>query len=41
MTSGLNMPFEYALGRGSSLDAKKRLMERFAEDVIRHFSAEY
>ena len=39
MTSGLNMPFEYALGRGSSLDAKKRMMERFAEDVIRHFPA--
>lgn len=37
MTSGLNMPFEYALGRGSSLDDKKRLMEGFAEQVIRHF----
>ena len=38
MTSGLNMPFEYALGRGSSLDAKKRLMEDFAERVISHCS---
>lgn len=37
MTSGLNMPFEYAFGKGSSLDAKKRLMEEFAEGVIRHF----
>jgi probable F420-dependent oxidoreductase len=37
MTSGLNMPFEYALGKGSSLDAKKRMMEQFAEDVIKHF----
>ncbi len=37
MTSGLNMPFEFALGRGSSLDAKKRFMENFAENVIRHF----
>ena len=37
MTSGLNMPFEYALGKGSSLDDKKRFMEKFAEDVIRHF----
>ncbi len=37
MTSGLNMPFAYALGVRSSLDDKKRMMERFAEDVIRHF----
>lgn len=37
MTSGLNMPFAYALGTRSSLDAKKRMMEQFAEDVIRHF----
>ena len=38
MTSGLNMPFPYALGTPrSSLDDKKKLMERFAEDVIRHF----
>lgn len=37
MTSGLNMPFAYALGTRSSLDAKKRMMEQFAEEVIRHF----
>ena len=37
MTSGLNMPFEYGLGKGSSLDDRKRFMEDFAERVIRHF----
>ena len=37
MTSGLNMPFAYALGTRSSLDDKKRMMAQFAEDVIRHF----
>jgi probable F420-dependent oxidoreductase len=37
MTSGLNMPFAYALGTRSSLDDKKKMMETFAEDVIRHF----
>lgn len=38
MTSGLNMPFAYALGTPrSSLDDKKKIMEEFAEDVIRHF----
>ncbi len=37
MSAGLNMPFAFALGVRSSLDDKKRMMERFAEDVIRHF----
>ena len=37
MTSGLNMPFAYALGARSSLDDKKMMMDKFAEDVIRHF----
>lgn len=37
MTAGLNMPFAYALGVRSSLDAKKKMMEQFAEEVIRHF----
>ena len=37
MSAGLNMPFAFALGVPSSLDDKKRMMERFAEDVIRHF----
>lgn len=37
MTAGLNMPFAFALGVRSSLDDKKRMMERFANDVIRHF----
>lgn len=35
MTATLNLPFEYALGRGSSLDDKKRFMENYAEAVIR------
>ncbi|MEM1114416.1 MAG: LLM class F420-dependent oxidoreductase [Pseudomonadota bacterium] len=37
MTSGVNMPFDYGLGKGSSLDEKKRFMEAFAERIIRHF----
>jgi probable F420-dependent oxidoreductase len=37
MTSGLNMPFAYVLGTRSSLDDKKKMMEKFAEDVIRYF----
>jgi probable F420-dependent oxidoreductase len=36
MTSAVIYPFRYALGDRSSLDAKKRLMEGFAETVIRH-----
>ncbi len=30
-------PFAYVLGKHSSLDDKKRVMEQFAENVIRHF----
>ncbi len=37
MTSGINMPFAFALGERSSLDDKKRMMEQFANDVIRRF----
>ncbi len=37
MTGGLNMPFAFALGERSSLSEKKKMMERFAEEVIRHF----
>lgn len=37
MTSGVHLPFPFAFGGRSTLDQKKRLMERFAEDVIRHF----
>jgi probable F420-dependent oxidoreductase len=37
MTSGIHLPFHFALGGPSSLDRKKQLMERFAEDVLRHF----
>lgn len=35
MTTGISYPFKFALGERSSLDAKKRLMEDFAERIIR------
>lgn len=35
MTTGISYPFKFALGERSSLDAKKRLMEDFAEKFIR------
>ena len=35
MTTGLNYPFKFALGDGSSLDEKKRVMEEFAKKFIR------
>lgn len=38
MTSGIHMPFWFALDGPSTLDQKKRLMESFAEGVLRHFS---
>lgn len=34
MTSGLNYPFNWLLGRGSTLDEKRRVMEEFAENFI-------
>lgn len=34
MTSGVSYPFLFELGRHSSLDAKKRVMERFAREII-------
>ncbi|MBW2420369.1 MAG: LLM class F420-dependent oxidoreductase [Deltaproteobacteria bacterium] len=37
MTAGLNMPFPYAFGGPSTLDQKRRMLEAFAESVIRHF----
>ncbi len=37
MTSGVSYPFLYSLGLRSSLDDKKRVMEQFANSVIRHF----
>ena len=37
MTSGIHLPFAFAFHGPSSLDQKKRLMEDFAERVIRHF----
>ena len=35
MTTGISYPFKFALGDRSSLDQKKRLMESFAEKIIR------
>ncbi|MFT4054422.1 MAG: TIGR03619 family F420-dependent LLM class oxidoreductase [Novosphingobium sp.] len=37
MTSGVAYPFVFALGLRSSLDDKKRAMERFAKEIIRPF----
>ena len=38
MTSGVNYPFLYSLGKQSTLDQKKKVMEQFAENIIRHCS---
>ena len=38
MTAGIHLPFWFAFDGPSTLDQKKRLMERFAEDVLRHFA---
>ncbi len=35
MTTGISYPFKFALGESSSLDQKKRVMEEFAEKIIR------
>ena len=37
MTAGIHLPFWFAFDGPSSLDQKKRLMESFAENVLRHF----
>jgi probable F420-dependent oxidoreductase len=37
MTAGVNYPFMFSVGKQSTLDQKKRVMEAFAENVIRHF----
>ena len=37
MTSGIHLPFSFAFDGPSTLDQKKRLMERFAEQILRHF----
>ena len=37
MTSGIHLPFWFAFDGPSTLDEKKRLMEGFAEKVLRHF----
>jgi alkanesulfonate monooxygenase SsuD/methylene tetrahydromethanopterin reductase-like flavin-dependent oxidoreductase (luciferase family) len=36
MTAGVNYPFMFGLGRTSTLDQKKKVMEQFAEQIIRH-----
>ena len=36
MTSGIHLPFHFAFEGPSSLDQKRRLMEDFAEKVLRH-----
>ena len=38
MTAGVSYPFYFSLGERSSLDDKKRIMERFERDVLRHFA---
>lgn len=38
MTAGVSYPFYFSLGERSSLDDKKRVMERFARDVLAHFA---
>jgi probable F420-dependent oxidoreductase len=35
MTAGVSYPFMFGLGRTSTLDQKKRVMEQFAEQIIR------
>jgi probable F420-dependent oxidoreductase len=37
LSAGINLPFFFRLGVRSSLDEKRRMMEEFAEKVIRHF----
>ena len=37
MTAGVSYPFYFSLGLHSSLDDKKRVMEKFAKDFIRPF----
>lgn len=36
MTSGVSYPFLYSLGKTSSIDDKKRVMEQFANTIIRN-----
>ena len=37
MSGGVSYPFRYSLGKRSSLDDKKRVMEDFARRFIRPF----
>jgi probable F420-dependent oxidoreductase len=37
MSAAVSYPFRYSVGEHSSLEAKRRVMEDYAENVIRHF----
>lgn len=37
MTSGIHLPFAFAFDGPSTIDQKRRLMEDFAEKIVRHF----
>lgn len=37
MTSGIHLPFHFAFDGPSTIDQKKRLMDDFAEKILRHF----
>jgi probable F420-dependent oxidoreductase len=37
MTSGVHLPFHFAFDGPSTFDRKRRLMEEFAEKILRHF----
>ena len=39
MTAGISYPFYFSLGLHSSLDDKKRVMEKFAREFIRPFES--
>jgi probable F420-dependent oxidoreductase len=38
MTTGMSYPFKYIVGERSSVDEKKRAMDRFAATIMRHFA---
>ena len=37
MTSGIHLPFWFEFDGPSTIDQKKRSMEAYAEEIIRHF----
>ena len=40
LSAGIHLPFFFSLGLRSSFDDKRRMMEAFAEKVLRHFPAD-